>query len=249
MKNTFIIILIIATGSFFIGCKKEKEDKPVADFTYTLVENGGVEIVFTGKGTGQQWDLGGEGEYDYTSNKTKFYYKKNGTYRISLKVQDTHTGKNKDEKTVEVTISGVPTKVRFTYITLKNYPDVNPADNSAWDSDGSAPDVTFGYINAEDAGYSSGNINSTPIEDLAKSSLPYQYFIPTALDFVFSLGPLITLKAYETDGTSGYTIMTSTQAGIHPEYYLPGTATIEEYPIYPSSITNGDFEIGLLWLE
>ena len=141
MKNKiYIILLAIVCSVSFLSCKKDKEEKPVADFTYIYIDQGGVQLTPNGKGD-YTWNFGGDGKQQGTSNPAVFYYKQNGTYTVKLTAS--LNGETVNKETI-ITITGVPTKISITNITLLQYRDNNNSNNP-WDNDATGPDIKFQY--------------------------------------------------------------------------------------------------------
>ena len=144
-KIIFLPILIVVASIVFYSCKKNKDEKALANFTYNYIANGGVEVTFTGNGL-EYWDFGGDGVQVGTGQTIRYYYASDGVYVIknTAKAYTTGTDFTTNEKIITLPISGVPTKVKITSVKLTDFRTTNDA-NAPWDSDLSGPDIKFAY--------------------------------------------------------------------------------------------------------
>ena len=225
----------------FYSCKKNKDPEAVADFTYRLLEHGGVEVTFKGKGS-PIWDFGGAGAQVGSGDIVKFYYKQNGVYTIKLTSSLSATGSTKD-KQESILITDVPTKLRIKYFNIESFSTLD-YNNQLWDADASGPDIIFGY-------YSSFVFNplTSTYSNLQQNQLPLNYNLVSNLDFNFT-EPLIQFYAEDDDSPSANTTFVSIQ--ITPSDYTSFCSPCNS-EIYPTTFNNSSntkvkMKVGVEWL-
>ncbi len=247
MKNKlFLIVLLLVVSVGFYACKKDKKDKPVADFTYTYIDHGGVEVTYNGNGL-PYWDMGGTGVQigdDYTF---KYYYVTNGAHDIKLttKVYSDPTTYKSADKTQSITIVGVPTKVKVTSVKLMNFRDTDNAGHS-WDSDGTGPDITFAYI---DPTYGYQDLTGL-YPNLTHDQLPISvtFTTPKIIDIVS--GRSFDIVCYDDNHKNVAEIEGINSIANNQTAKSNCSGNCSGFIIYPSkySSENGHIQIGLEWL-
>jgi hypothetical protein len=261
MKNSLFLITCILAG--FLSCKKnapeiEKLTSEATNFTYTLDEKGGVLISINTPSQHARYTIDfGEGrkiELNNDINKfrtdgtnlytRKYYYRTNGSYTITVSASETNRGNTSSSQSI--TITSVPQTAKITYFKLKDYPDLNPANNSSWDEDDSGPDVTYTY--QDNSTYEYGIIG-TPYLNVTKEILPLQLNINT---LSFSLNTWsVNFYCYDDDSPASihdpitslhFVIKENTSLGVT---YSNG----DNSTMYPSTISNNYLEIGIDWIQ
>ena len=128
-RKIFAIVLVVATiAGILSGCVEEKtpilttNNPPIASFTYTPEKpSAGEDITFNASGSSDpdngtvltySWDFNNDGVADATGIDATWNYTTNGTYTVTLTVNDTV-----DEDTYETTVvvGNVPPIAEFTY--------------------------------------------------------------------------------------------------------------------------------------
>ena len=237
-KIIFLSILILVCSVSFYSCKKNKDEEAVADFTYTYISNGGVQVTFTGKGNAS-WDFGGAGVQVGTGNIISYYYVSNGAHIIKLTSENLGSTKDKSEA---ILISGVPTQVKITSVKLKEFRDTTTTGNP-WDSDLSGPDIQFVYYSISD-GFE--DITSV-FPNLQHSQLPVSVNLTSSKTIGISTS--FNIYCFDDDYLYNENIE---QASLFVENItskalcFPACSQV----IYPSSYfsNNGRIEIKLEWL-
>jgi PKD repeat protein len=196
VKNIFFkITLLLVISSGLGSCKKEQEEKIIADFTYTTIPNGGIEVSFTGNGNAY-WDFGGPGIKVGSGKTVKYYYENDGNYVVTLTSKNSAGTKN-EGKSQSISISGVPTKVKITAIKLTNFRPTNSSGN-LWNNDDTGPDVKFTFssiVGNEDL------TNTYP--NLTTNELPL--FVSLTIPKIFNLsgeGSLFSVYCYDDTYTT-----------------------------------------------
>lgn len=199
MKNNFLntitTIIFLSLTTLLVGCKKEEEEIIIADFTYTTIPNGGIEVTFTGNGNAY-WDFGGPGIKVGSGKTVKYYYEKDGDYIVTLTSKNSAGTKNKD-KSQSISINGVPTKVKITAVKLTNFRPTN-SDGNPWNNNGRGPDVKFVFRSI------AGNEDLTnTYPNLTTDKLPL--YVELNFPKVFNLsgeGSLFSVYCYDNTYTS-----------------------------------------------
>jgi hypothetical protein len=262
VKKSFFLILWILAG--FLSCKKnapeiEKLTSEATNFTYTLDEKGGVLISMNAPSQHARYTIDfGEGrkiELNNDINKfrtdgtnlytRKYYYRTNGSYTITVSASETNRGNTSSSQSI--TITSVPKTAKITYFKLKDYPDLNPANNSSWDEDDSGPDITYAYQNYTDL--TDGGIIGSPYLNASKEILPLQLNIDT---ISFSVNTsAVNFGCFDDDAPA------STNDAITSLYFVIKENTSQgvtysngdNSTMYPSTISNNYLEIGIDWIQ
>jgi uncharacterized protein YcfL len=240
MKKKFLntittIIFLGLTTLMLVGCKKEKDDLN-EDFTYVLIGNGGIEVTPT-SGTGfHTWDFGGIGRaVQGTGESKKFYYKQNGTYTIKHVIDNT---KNSKEKTIQVTISDVPSKVKISYAKLIGFEALDPFGNP-WDSDATDPDIIFVYKANNVVQYT-----SSTTANVSTSQLPLINNPTSPIEVTDLTNSYINIYCTDDNTSSTFAIGGVEMSLINHIAACSNCGSV----IYPVKYSNASFEIGLEWL-
>ncbi len=187
----FSFFTAIAVTFLFVGCKKDEDNPPVADFTYTGAGVAPATVTFTNTSLNAHtysWDFGDN--TSSTSSSPSHMYTKGGVFTVKLTATGSG-GTHSTTKTVNIT---APTTVKVTAIKVLEMPFTMPG-GGGWDNN-SGPDV---FYTIEDA--SDNVLLSSPTyqPNVTSSSLPITFSVTPPFQ-PSSFNSTYKVKIWDYDG-------------------------------------------------